>query len=81
MHLIRNNRTLSKQLVAKVEVSVVIMDLKGAAEFLRKFDNDDLHWRAAGRAIEEADADPTLLDHATASVEKALRTRQMLWRV
>ena len=79
MYQVKNNRELARHFIAKVDGSTaVIVDLEGAAGFLRKYGNDGLHWQTTGNAIEQADADPKMIDHATASFENALRTERML---
>jgi hypothetical protein len=79
MYEVRNNRELSKHFIAKVDgATAVIVDLEGAAGFLRKYGNDGLHWQTTGNAIQAADADPKLIDHATNSFENALRTERLL---
>jgi hypothetical protein len=79
MYQVKNNRELTKHLIAKVDGSTaVIVDLEGAAGFLRKYGNDGLHWQTTGNAIEQADANPRMINHATDSFENALRTQRML---
>jgi hypothetical protein len=79
MYQVKNNRELSRHLLAKAEGgSIAIVDLQGAAGFIETYGKPTLHWQTAGRALETADRDASQIDHATACFENALSTDRLL---
>jgi hypothetical protein len=79
MYRVKNNRRLTKQLIAHVCARpAIIVDLCDAAAFI------DMHgvrtgpWVTAEIAVKYADHNPRLIDRATTSLENVLRREGML---
>jgi hypothetical protein len=65
---------LSRVLTLTGEFSnISIGTLDQASSVISQFGNAHLHWRLAGAAVQSAQLDPLLLDHATAALERALK--------
>jgi hypothetical protein len=72
---VKNNRFFNPPLVATVGLANVTIDsLQAAAGFIEQHGKPSLHWNTAGVAVQHADGNEALMDHARASMENALRT-------
>ncbi|WP_167407305.1 hypothetical protein [Bradyrhizobium forestalis] len=72
---VQNDRFLTKPLVVAVGLANMTIDsLRAAAVFIEQHGTQALHWQTAAVAVEHADRDEKLLDHATKSLENALLT-------
>ena len=76
---IKNNRSLARQLVARVCARpAIIVDLCDAAAFIDMHGDRTRLWVTAETAVKCADHNPRLIDQATKTLENALRGQGML---
>jgi hypothetical protein len=80
MRNIINLAPLTKPLRIKGGYGVsTLHTLADAGAFLQRFGNEgQLHWEVAAAALDAADKDPKLIDHATRAMENALKTDNLL---
>jgi hypothetical protein len=79
LHQIKNNRRLTRQLIAHVCARpAVIIDLYDAAAFIDMHGDRTQFWVTAETAVRCADRNPGLIDEATTTLERALRLEGML---
>lgn len=80
MRTIINLAPLTKLLCAKADNStMVIATLQDAGLYIQKYGvAGQLHWETAAAAVDHADKNPKLVEHATRSLENALQTDRLL---
>lgn len=79
MYEVKNNRRLSRQLVALVCARpAIIVDLRDAAAFIDMHGERTRLWFVAEIALRRADRNPHLIDLCTGALESALRREGML---
>jgi hypothetical protein len=79
MYQVKNNRRLTRQLVAHVCARpTIIIDLYDAAAFIDMHGDRTRPWVTAKTAVKCADHNPGLIDEATTALERALRREGML---
>ena len=79
MHPVKNNRRLTRQLIAHVSARpAIIVDLCDAIAFIDMHAARTRPWVTAEAAVQCADRNPRLIDQATRSLENVLRREGML---
>ena len=79
MYQVKNNRRLTRQLIAHVCARpAIIVDLYDAAAFSDVHGDRTQLWVTAEAAVRCADRSPGLIDEATTTLESALRREGML---
>ena len=79
MYLVKNNRRLTRQLIAHVSARpAIIVDLYDAAAFIDMHGDRARIWVTAQAAVKCADHNPRLIDQATKTLENTLRREGML---
>ena len=79
MYQVKNNRRLTRQLIAHVCARpAIIVDLCDAAAFIDMHGDRTRLWATAETAVKCADHNPLLIDQATKTLENALRWEGML---
>jgi hypothetical protein len=79
MYQVKNNRRLTRQLVAHVCARpAIIVDLRDAAAFIDMHGDRTRLWVTAETAVKCADHSPRLIDQATKALENALRKEGVL---
>ena len=79
MYQVRNNRRLTRQLIAHVCARpAIIVDLCDAVAFIDMHGVRTRLWVTAETAVKYADRNPRLIDQATKTLENALRGEGML---
>ncbi len=79
MYQVKNNRRLTRQLIAHVCARpAIIVDLSDAAAFIDMHGVRTRLWVTAETAVKCADHNPLLIDQATKTLENALRREGML---
>jgi hypothetical protein len=79
MYQVKNNRRLTRQLVAHVCARpAIIVDLRDAAAFIDMHGDRTRLWVTAETAVKCADHSPRLIDQATKALENALRKESVL---
>ena len=79
MHQVRNNRRLTRELIAHVCARpAIIVDLCDAAAFIDMHGDRTPLWVTAQTAFKCADRNPRLIEQATKTLENALRREGML---
>ena len=79
MHQVRNNRRLTRQLIAHVCARpAIIVDLCDAVAFIDMHGVRTRLWVTAETAVKCADRAPLLIDQAITTLENALRRDGML---
>ncbi len=79
MYQVKNNRTLTRQLIAHVCARpAIIVDLCDAAAFIDMHGDRARIWVTAETAVKCADHNPRLIDQATKTLENTLRRDGML---
>jgi hypothetical protein len=83
MYQVKNNRRLTRQLMAHVCARpAIIIDLYDAAAFIDMHGDRTQLWVTAEAAVRCADRNPRLIDQATKTLENALRREGMLdWQL
>jgi hypothetical protein len=75
MYQVKHDRFLTRPLVATIGLANITIDsLQGAVGFIEQHGNPGLRWLNASKAVQEADENENLLDHATRALENALQT-------
>jgi hypothetical protein len=79
MYEVRNNRRLSRQLIAHVCARpAIIVDLCDAAAFIDMHGERTQLWVTAETTVKRADHNPHLIDLCTTTLENTLRREGML---
>jgi hypothetical protein len=79
MYRVKNNRQLTRQLIAHVCAGpAIIVGLRDAAAFIDMRGVRTRLWVTAEIAVKYADYNPLLIDQATKTLETALRREGML---
>jgi hypothetical protein len=79
MYQVKNNRRLTRQLIAHVCARpAILVDLCDAAAFAGMHGDRTRLWATAETAIKHADRNPHRIDQATKALEDALRSEGML---
>ena len=79
MYRVKNNRRLTRQLIAHVCARpAIIVDLCDAAAFIDMHGDRTRLWVTAETAVKCADYNPLLIEQATKTLEHALRRESML---
>jgi hypothetical protein len=79
MYQVKNNRRLTRQLIAHVCARpAIIIDLRDAVAFIDMHGARTRLWVTAESAVKCANRNPRLIDQATRSLENALRREGML---
>ena len=79
MYRVKNNRRLTRQLIAHVCARpAIVVDLCDAAAFIDMHGVRTRLWVTAETAVKCADYNPLLIDQATKTLEQALRREGMI---
>jgi hypothetical protein len=79
MYQVKNNRRLTRQLIAHVCARpAILVDLCDAVAFIAMHGDNTQLWASVETAVKCADRNPHLIDQATKALENTLRREGML---